>query len=59
MAAEITAATLAVAQGLVALRRSDWVNGFAQGINVKVSVGDVRVEHDVKLKDFTSWLDAH
>ena|SRR5258705_12412628 len=51
---EVTAETLyeAVAQGLAALRRSDWVAGFQQGI-VKVSVADVRVEHQVKLADFT------
>jgi len=30
--------------------------GFQQGI-VKVSVTDVRVEHQVKLSDFTQWLE--
>jgi len=25
---------------------------------VKVSVADVRVEHEVKLMDFTKWLDG-
>jgi hypothetical protein len=47
-AVEVTAATLyeAVAQGI------------AQGLNVvKVSVADIRVEHEVKLMDFTKWLD--
>src|SRR6266851_8722017 len=55
---EVTAESLyeAVAQGLAALRRSDWVVGFQQGI-VKVSVADVRVEHQVKLADFTQWLE--
>lgn len=55
---EVTAESLyeAVAQGLAALRRSDWVAGFQQGI-VKVSVADIRVEHQVKLTDFTKWLD--
>ena len=45
---EVTAETLyeAVAQGLAALRRSDWVHGFQQGM-VKVSVADVRVERAV------------
>ena len=49
----VTAESLyeAVAQGLAALRRSDWVAGFQQGI-VKVSVADVRVEHQVKVADF-------
>lgn len=55
---EVTAASLyeAVAQGLAALRGNDWVAGFAQGV-VKVSVADVRVEHQVKLADFTQWLE--
>lgn len=55
---EVPAETLyeAVAQGVAALRRSDWVAGFQQGI-VKVSVADVRVEHQVKLADFTQWLE--
>ena len=57
---EVTAATLyeAVALGLAAIRGDDWVAGIAQGLNaVKVSVADVRVEHEVKLMDFTKWLD--
>jgi hypothetical protein len=30
----------------------------SSGVNlVKVSVADVRVEHEVKLMDFTKWLD--
>jgi len=55
---EVTAETLyeAVAQGLAALRRSDWVHGFQQGV-INVSVADVRVEHRVKLSDFTQWLE--
>src|SRR5438270_4590089 len=57
---EVTAATLyeAVAQGLAALRGNEWVAGIAEGFNVvKVSVADVRVEHEVKLGDFTKWLE--
>jgi hypothetical protein len=57
---EVTAATLyeAVAQGLAAIRGNDWVAGIAQGLNaVRVSVADVRVEHEVKLTDFTKWVD--
>ena len=55
---EVTAESLyeAIAQGLAALQRSDWVAGFQQGI-VKVSVADVQVEHQVKLTDFTKWLE--
>src|SRR6266478_8033325 len=59
---EITAATLyeAVAQGLAAIRASEWVAGIAQGLNVvKVSVADIRVEHEVKLMDFTKWLEKN
>ena len=57
---EVTAATLyeAVAQGLAAIRGNEWVTGIAQGLNVvKVSVADVRVEHEVKLMEFTKWLE--
>ena len=57
---EVTAATLyeAVAQGLAAIRGNEWVAGIAQGLNVvKVSVADVRVGHEVKLVDFTKWLE--
>jgi hypothetical protein len=56
---EVTAESLyeAVAQGLAALRRSDWVAGFQQQGIVKVSVADVRVEHHVKMTDFTKWLE--
>src|SRR5258707_10165857 len=59
---EITAATLyeAVAQGLAAIRANEWVAGIAQGLNVaKVSVADVRVEHEVKRMDFTKWLEKN
>jgi hypothetical protein len=59
--AEVTAATLyeAVAQGLAAIRGNEWVAGIGDGpLNVvKVSVADVRVEHEVKLADFTKWLE--
>src|SRR6266404_2050020 len=57
---EVTAATLyeAVAQGLAAIRGNDWVAGIAQGLNVvKVSVADIRVEHEVRLMEFTKWLE--
>jgi hypothetical protein len=33
------------------------VSGFAEGV-VKVSVSDVRVEHEVKLTEFTKWLET-
>ena len=46
----------AVAQGLAALRSHEWVAGIAQG-TVKVSVADVRVEHEVKLTEFIKWLE--
>lgn len=57
---DVTAATLyeAVAQGLAAIRGNEWVAGVAQGLNiVKVSVADIRIEHEVRLMDFTSWLE--
>jgi hypothetical protein len=57
---EVTAATLyedeAVAQGLAAIRRNEWVAGVGSNV-VNVSVADVRVEHEVKFVDFTKWLD--
>jgi hypothetical protein len=59
--AEVTAATLyeAVAQGLAAIRGNEWVAEIGDGpLNVvKVSVADVQVEHEVKLVDFTKWLE--
>src|ERR1700739_2841193 len=57
---EVTAGKLyeAVAQGLAAIRVNEWVAGIAQGLNVvKVSVANVRVEHEVKLMEFTKWLE--
>jgi len=57
---EVTVSTLyeAVAQGLAALRGHEWVAGVEQSIGlVKVSVADVRVEHEVKLGDFTKWVE--
>lgn len=58
--AEVTAATLyeAVAQGLAAIRDDEWIAGIAQGLNtIKVSVADVRVEHEIRIADFTKWLE--
>jgi hypothetical protein len=50
----------AVAQGLAAIRANEWVAGIAQGLNVvKVAAADVRVEHEVKLMDFTKWLEKN
>ncbi len=57
---EVTASTLyeAVAQGLAAIQGAEWVGEIAQGSNVvKVSVLPVRVQHEVKLMDFTKWLE--
>lgn len=58
--AEVTASTLyeAVALGLAAIRGNDWVMGIAQGLKtVKVRVVDIPIEHEVKLGDFTKWVD--
>ena len=56
---DVTAESLyeAVAQGLAALRGHEWIAGLQQQGMVKVSVADVRVEHHVKLADFTQWLE--
>jgi hypothetical protein len=58
--AEVTASSLfeAVAQGLAALRKNEWVEGIEERFGfVKVSVADVRVEHQVKIADFMKWLE--
>jgi hypothetical protein len=59
-AVDATAASLyeAVALGMAAIRTDEWVNGIAQGLNlVKVRVTNVAVEHEVRMMDFTKWLD--
>src|SRR5215469_4943850 len=48
----------ALAQGLSALRKNEWVEGIEERFGfVKVSVADVRVEHQVKIADFMKWLE--
>jgi len=57
---EVTASSLyeAVALGLASIRGNQWVRGIPDGFNpVKVRVTDVPVDHEVKLKDFTQWLE--
>ena len=57
---EVTAGSLyeAVAQGLAAFRGDEWITDVGERFGaVKVSVAEVRVEHEVKLKDFTTWLE--
>jgi hypothetical protein len=57
---DVTAGSLyeAVALGMAAIRTDEWVTGIAQGLNpVKVRVTNVAVEHEVKLMDFTKWLE--
>jgi hypothetical protein len=45
-------------KGLAAIRGNEWVAGIAQRLNVvKISVADVRVEHEVRLMHFTKWLE--
>jgi len=56
----VTASTLyeAVALGLKAIRSHNWVEGISEQFGtVRVSVTDIPVEHTVKLRDFTSWLE--
>ena len=58
--AEVTANSLfeAVAQGLAALRKHEWVEGIEERFGtVKVSVADVRVDHQVKIADFMKWIE--
>jgi hypothetical protein len=57
---EVTAETLseAVPLRMAAIRTDEWVTGVAQGLNpVKVWVTNVAVEHEVRIMDFTKWLD--
>jgi hypothetical protein len=45
---------------LAAIRGDDWVAGVAQGLNVvKVTAADGRVEHEVKLMEFTKCRRRH
>jgi hypothetical protein len=49
----------AVALGMAAIRTDEWVSGIAHGLNpVTVQVTNVAVKHEVKLMDFTKWLDG-
>jgi hypothetical protein len=53
--AEVTASSLfqAVEQGLAAPRKHEWVEGIEERFGTeKVSVAEVRVEHQVKIPDF-------
>jgi uncharacterized protein (UPF0210 family) len=56
---EVTAETLyeAIATALAALRHDNWVGEIGQGFTtVSVLVQQPPVNHEVKMKDFVSWL---
>lgn len=56
---EVTAETLyeAIATALAALQQDDWVGEIGQGFTtVIVVVQQPPVRHEVKMKDFVSWL---
>lgn len=56
---EVTAETLyeAIATALAALQKDVWVGEIAQGFTtVTVLVQQPPVKHEVKMKDFLSWL---
>jgi LysM repeat protein len=56
---EITAETLyeAVATALAALHQDNWVGEIGQGLTtVSVVVQQPPITHEVKMKDFLSWL---
>ena len=56
---EVTAATLyeAVATALAALQQDTWVGEIGRGLTtVTVVVQEPPVRHEVKMKDFLSWL---
>jgi hypothetical protein len=57
---EVTATTLfeAVALGIAAVRGHDWVAALPEGLaQVRVSVTSIPVEHSVKMRDFTRWVE--
>src|SRR5205807_8568314 len=56
---EVTAETLyeAIATALAALQRDNWVGDIGQRLTtVSVLVQQPPVKHEVKMKDFLSWL---
>ena len=56
---EVNAETLyeAIATALAALQKDDWVGEIGQGFTtVTVVVQQPPVKHEVKMKDFVSWL---
>jgi hypothetical protein len=56
---EVTAETLyeAIATALAALQQDNWVGEIGQGFaTVTVLVQQPPVKHEVKIKDFVSWL---
>jgi len=56
---EVTAETLyeAIATALVALQQDNWVGEIGQGFTtVTVLVQQPPVKHEIKMKDFVSWL---
>lgn len=56
---DVTAETLyeAIAAALAALQQDSWVEEIAEGLNtVSVLVQQPPVKHEVKMKDFLSWL---
>lgn len=56
---EVTAETLyeAIATALAALQQDNWVGEIGQGFStVNVVVQQAPIKHEVKMKDFVSWL---
>ena len=56
---EVTAETLyeAIATALAALQQDNWVGEIGQGFaTVSVLVQQPPIKHEVKMKDFVSWL---
>ena len=58
---DVTAETLyeAIAAALAALQKNNWVGELGQGLaTVTVIVQQAPIKHEVKMKDFLSWLGA-
>jgi hypothetical protein len=61
-AVEVTAESLyeAVARGLAAFRKADWVSDIRPGqTTITVMVKQPEVEHKVCLLDFEAWLESN
>jgi hypothetical protein len=58
---EVTADSLyeAVAQGLRAFRKNDWVDDIGRGqTSISVKIKHPEIEHTVRVQDFERWMEG-